>query len=340
MDDIYEKISIFNSVFESKCSESDFFEVTELWRQESTGVITEFSGPVFATNLSTWLAEESRITADGQHQSLVLRLVWAKASVSNRVISLSLSEPMKTKLLDTFGLNLAFNYFSTSINGIDEFPRHQGPIADQQSYAFCYMPKLAAIWSHKKFRPPSVRAGATYGIVLAEDSQQKNLKKLLKSSWHASLPGHAMYPAFLFSFLLGTEIDRTQAGLKPRIHEVELRTGYYVFKTKRPEKAATGQLGQLSAEMSGSATKLASVQRKGCTLDTLMEFVMDALKAEEKQSSPSEGDVLLKHHIGVLQQRLKMQMLDTEYTLKRVHIQIEAVSPLNQEKVFGTKTPS
>jgi hypothetical protein len=161
-------------------------------------------------------------------------------------------------------------------------------------------------------------------MILAGDKEQQYLNKLLKSKskWNIGTASHAMFPAFLFAFMFHGEIEVTQHGMKPGIQQIEARTGYSDFKTAR-KKPAAGELGSLSAQMSGFAVRLASTERKDKTLRKLMEFVQRKLDAP--QSATPEADALMRNHIGVLQERLTMQAMDREYTLKRVQIQIDVV---------------
>ncbi|KAF4976978.1 hypothetical protein FZEAL_6427 [Fusarium zealandicum] len=326
MDEIYQKIAEFNPHRPRNSPNANPFEVTELWRNDVTGIVEAHDLFITVPGVPSWLANEIRPLAAHGSESLVLRLVWANFDLNERRVELP--ESVQKPMIDNFGLRLAYNYFSSSVTGVTDFPKVVKPEADQQAYAFSYAPKLASIWSHTRFRPPSSRQCATHGIIMAEKKQKDSLKKLLKSRWQLATAAHAMFPAFLFSFLLHGEIDITQGGMIKHIQEVEARTGYSGFKTKR-KYHATGELGTLSAEMSGYATRLASTERKSQTLGKLMDFVLRTIGSDN--GTALDGDELMKHHIGVLQQRLSMQIMDREYTLKRVQIQIQALVNLITE---------
>jgi hypothetical protein len=131
-----------------------------------------------------------------------------------------------------------------------------------------------------------------------------------------------MFPALLFAFMFQGEIEVTQNNMKPGIQHIEARTGYSDFKTQRKHIAA-GELGSLSAQMSGFAVRLASTERKDKTLQKLIEFAHEHVSLGE--STAYKADELMKNHIEVLQSRLTMQAMDREYTLKRIQIQIDVV---------------
>ncbi|KAF7552305.1 hypothetical protein G7046_g7443 [Stylonectria norvegica] len=316
MDEIYQKISKFNPQRIKDTLSVTEFDVTELWRKHATDTIEARDKTVNVKDVEAWLAEETRST-----ESLVLRLVWATIDFEKKLVNLPTAA--RNAILNQFGLQLAYGYLSSWLAGISTFPEVHGASADQESYAFTYAPKLAAVWSHSRFRPPATRASATHGLVLAGDTQRKALKELIHSGWQPGLCSHAMFPAFLFSFMLGGEIDMTQGIITKYVQTVEKRTGYQTFKTER-KVTALEQLGVLSARMSGHAVKLASAERKSKTLGQLMEFVQNTLEASSSQVNP-EGNKLMKNHITVLQDRLGLQALETKYTLRRVQIQIGAL---------------
>ncbi|KAH7011528.1 hypothetical protein EDB80DRAFT_775513 [Ilyonectria destructans] len=328
MDEIYQKIADFNPSRFSDSPDVLSFDVTELWRSDTTGVVRAVDTLVKVPGVATWLAEETRNTSIGT-ESLVLRLVWTNLDFGKKTVGLP-KDALKA-ILAKFGLELAHGYFLSCVTGINAFPKTVEPNVEKQAHAFCYAPKIASIWSHTNFKDPSSpRQSTTCGIVLAGDKQRDVLKKLLHSKWQPNLSAHVMFPAFLYTFMLSAEIEMTLAGMKSRIQEVETRTGYQSFETKR-KGAASGLLGELSAEMSGFASRLASVERKSMTLEKLMAFVLNQLGTPGQAATPAspdpapDGDSLMRNHTSVLQQRLTMQVLDKTYTLKRVQIQIEAL---------------
>ncbi|KAF7539001.1 hypothetical protein G7Z17_g12519 [Cylindrodendrum hubeiense] len=328
MDEIYQKIADFNPIRFSSSPDVLRFEATELWRSDTTGFIRAVDTDVGVPRVPTWLAEETRDTGRGT-ESLVLRLVWTSLDFKNKTVGLP--QLVLTTILAKFGLELAYSYFLSCVTGINDFPKTVQPGIEQQAHAFCYAPKFASIWSRAQFRDPSSpRQSATYGIVLAENDKKEVLKKLIHSKWQPNLATHAMFPAFLYTFLLDGEIEMTLAGLKPRIQAIEARTGYRDFKTKRDHHAKEA-LGELSAEMSGFASRLASIERKSMALEKLMDFILDRSGPLGQVTTPAtsgtvpDGDSLMRNHTSVLQQRLSMQVLDKTYTLKRVQIQIEAL---------------
>ncbi|KAK7416467.1 hypothetical protein QQX98_005171 [Neonectria punicea] len=347
MDEIYQQIADFNPRKFSHSPDVLFFEVTELWRNDATGAVKAFDSTIQVPAVATWLTEESRVAKSGT-ESLVLRLVWTDLDFNEKTVGLP--KPAMASILDKFDLELAYNYSLSCITGINAFPPEiVGSNMERAAHAFCYAPKLASVWSHTRFKGPTKpRQSVTYGIVLAKEKQKDVLKRLLHSKWQSNFSSHAMFPAFLYSFMLSAEIEMTLEGMKRRIQEVETRTGYASFETKR-KRAASGELGVLSAEMSGFATRLASAERKSMALEKLMAFIVEQSGAQEATATikaaatgaatgnviiPAtpgtlgtvpDGNSLMRNHTMVLQQRLGMQVLDKTYTLKRVQVQIEAL---------------
>ncbi|KAM5358672.1 hypothetical protein ACJZ2D_015095 [Fusarium nematophilum] len=325
MDEIYQKIAEFNPQRLTQSPDTLTFDVTELWHSHATGIVNAYDRPVAVPNaeVSSWLAEERRTSpVTGQEESLVLRLVWPKVNLEK--LRVELPEAVQKSILAKFGLELAFSYFSSCLAGVNAFPEVVKPEGVEQAHAFCYVPKIAAIWSHARFNSPSSgRQTATNGILFVQDKQKETLQRLLRSKkkWQLATASHAMFPAFLMSFMLAQEIELTQFGMKEPIQEVEKRTGYQNFSTQRKE-AASGELGELSALMSGYASKLASAERKSRTLEKLNEFIWRMSPLEQ---GSTEANAIMRNHVGVLKDRLSHQALDRQYMLKRVQIQIEAL---------------
>jgi hypothetical protein len=323
MEEIYQKIAEFNPQRPKQSSEIvTQFEVTELWRNDDTGIINACDITVPVQNVSTWLALETRPSASVGTETLVLRLVWPEFNMDEHRVDLP--GAVKQLLLGSFGLELAYDYFPSCLAGASAFPRVAKPDRDEQAFAFCYLPKIAAIWSHSRFRPPLVRQSVTNGILLAQRKERETIKQFLKSEskWQLSIASHDMFPALLCSLMLHGQIEITQGEIKNNIQAVEGRTGYTDFKTKR-KHLATGELADVAAKITDYSSRLASTDRKSKTLENLMEFIQRMISSDQRIIS--EGDKIMKNHIQVLQERLKMQVVDREYTLKRAQIQNEVV---------------
>lgn len=130
-----------------------------------------------------------------------------------------------------------------------------------------------------------------------------------------------MFPAFLCGLLMSHEVDETQNNTKVVVRCVEVRTGHHNFSSRR-EQPADSDMGQLSATMSGFATKLASTSRKIQVARELQRFIT-------QESAGVDGDAaaeLLKHLAALMDKRLEMQLLDNEFILQRVKIQLNAAS--------------
>ncbi|KAF5022414.1 hypothetical protein F66182_5554 [Fusarium sp. NRRL 66182] len=328
MDEIYHKIAEFNPRRLKHSHDALSFSYSELWCNDSTRIVEYHEGVTTIPEVASWLATETRPSIAAGTESLLLRLVWPNFDLEKSRVELP--ENAKDQILEKFGIELAYSYFSSCVAGVNAFTEVAKPEADQQAFAFCYAPKLASVWSYTRFRPPALRQGVTCGMILASNEEQEALKGLLKSKskWQFTTASHAMFPAFLFGFMLHGEIEKTQNDMKPGIQQIEARTGYVNFKTERRHIAA-GKLGDLSAEMSGYATRLASTERKGKTLEKLLEFVQQRVSLG--QSATLEADTVMENHVKILQQRLIMQAMDREYTLKRVQIQIDVLNNLISE---------
>lgn len=353
MNDVYQKLSAVVKLWqvEDAPNASDSIEATEAWYSHETGAVTTQDRHVGPAELAEWLQQTTKATNSGT-KTLVMRLVWVRVDPERRYFNISKST--RKALLRSFGLDLAYSYFQSFVTGVTTLPQENTPNGPRQATAFSYAPKLAAIWS-SSHRPPPFRCDTlTQGLVFIRDAAHspsqppeekviKTLRDQFSSGWDPALVRNAMFPAYLLAMLLGVQIDLTQQVIKQKVQKLEARTGYHDFAT-RQEEAATGRKQELSANASGWATKLASMDRKSKTVDQLLKVVLQRLAAEEQalkaggcDTDPGwlEGISLLRHQVGVLQYRHEMQALDTRYLVKRVEIQIQALfHMIAQEDAF------
>ncbi|KAK5992348.1 hypothetical protein PT974_05752 [Cladobotryum mycophilum] len=331
MDELYEKLGILNLWGDSVSSDQTSFEVTEGWLNHKSGKVKHKNRPVHSDNLTSWLAEESKVVGD-ETQSLVMRLVWVGVDVKGKKVLLS--ESVKQVLLQTFGLEKAFSYAQSCITNVSAFsPSQEQP--GQRAYSFCYVPKVASVWSHSRFetQAPTDRPFLTQGLVFLQGQERETLSVFMNRPWNASLYGNAMFPAFLFSLLLSAQIHQTEATIKTDVRAIESRTGHHMFASRDVGEAATEEIGQLSAQTNGHATKLASVVRKSKMIENLLDFVTRNLQEEDVAQAAArvpqtDGCRFLKNHVDILRDRLAMQTVDTDFTLKRVQIQINALAAI------------
>lgn len=128
------------------------------------------------------------------------------------------------------------------------------------------------------------------------------------------------------------EANETQNRIKVAVRQVEVRTGHRVFES-RHEHPVAGEMGKLSATMSEFGTKLASTSRKIQVAMELRRFMlMHAGEREGVTGNPSEGAAanLIHHHVELMNTRHDMQLLDNEFTLERLRIQLNAVGTFKQ----------
>ena len=355
MDDIY-GIHVDADLWKlPESSTVETIQATEFWLQHITNKVKVKTRSIEPQDQEAWLNQRKKGSGPTQ-QSLLGRFVWLVADDSAKTISLSKS--IQSTLLERFGLQLAGKYFRTFYSGVAALPRVSNPEFDQRAYAFCYGPKIAATWSHTTFKDSSAGEGITEALIFcrtppkkekAENSTPKKnelegFQNLLKGvSWNAELCRSSAFPAYLFSLMLGRQISMTQAEIVGSIRQVEIYTGFheYTYREyahgKDDEKNDGGQqLVEWTAKCSGHAAKLASVTRKGKVLRNLLEFITktvdDDANFRNRGRPPSgdndgslSGDNLLKQSVELLQNRLDMQQVEVEHTLRRTEIQIEAV---------------
>ncbi|KAK0385987.1 hypothetical protein NLU13_5706 [Sarocladium strictum] len=340
MNDLYQKLGVAVKLWpiEDGPDASSDVEATEAWYNHETGRVNVQDRTVLTSELAGWLQQTSKPSNSGL-ETLVMRLVWVRVDPEKR--HFNVSQSTREVLLKAFGLRLAYDYFQSFVTGVTKLPDEVTSNGLRETYAFSYAPKLAAIWS-ASHRPPPFRCSTlTQGLVFVRESARSSrseqrviqmLRQSLTHRWEPGLISHHLFPAYLIAFLLGIQIDHTQQDIKKKVQSLESRTGYHDFAT-RQEEAAMGFKQELSAKASGYSTKLASVERKSKTIHQLLTFISRRLSASEASDClnpldacvTAETKALLQSQIDALQYRHDGQVLDTQYIVKRVDIQIQAL---------------
>lgn len=340
MEELYRNLSDLNNLRwdRAKSLDADSFQATEIWLDEASGKTTARTRDVHVSAVDSWLGEESQQIGPNS-LSLIARFVWVKVDDKKCI---NVPRPVLATLKKSFGVELAYDYSISCINAITALPRQIGEKAESQAYSFCYLPKLAVIWSHTEFKPPTARGPITKGLILVTEEYEKPLRKSLEKSWSYGISAHAMFMALCISISFGGQIDVIHEQIKESLRVIEEKTGYHAFQRgmKGPAQGSdTGQtiadeLGTLSKDSNGSATKLASVERKAKMAGKLIQFIMKNVDEEERRrgtngpvdAAAQEGLRVLRGHAAVLEDRLAMKEMDMEYTKSRLEVQINAVS--------------
>ncbi|EGX95635.1 hypothetical protein CCM_00289 [Cordyceps militaris CM01] len=358
MNEIYEKLAAAGQLatccgeaaleFDNSARVCDIYEV---WVHNDSGDVVPRLGQVDASAVPGWLRDSH---AGNPGHTLLLRLVLVTIRTAGTARKLvGIAKDTHRQLTKAFGLELAHEFLKGTVTSVTAFPAVAvAPAgAERYCYAFNHAPKLAAIWS--QLRPATAegcakQAAATEGIIYITDGAggdpaQKRaatpatasfapgdvLRRLLQSPFCADVYASSMAPALLLAMQLGFETDLAQSRIKVAIRAIEAATGYHTFKSRVAASSTHARLSQLAVRASGSATKLASVDRKSTSMQKVLRFVVKELDREAVGPADTAAQRLLRHHVGVLEERLEMQMLDTRYTMKRVDIQINAAQIFN-----------
>lgn len=359
MNEIYEKLAaagqLATTAGESALefdSNARVCEVYELWVHKDSNTVTPQSRKLDSGFIPEWLQNGTTSEAKPLH-TLALRLVLVAVQTRGNAKkrTLNISKELHDQIIKAFGLKLAHEHLKSTVTSVTALPKIRTESdTDLCCYSFNHAPKLAAVWSQVRSVNADVgnECAAIQGVIyiwedaaMDDSANQKPDKKtstpgfspnqvlrgLLGSPFVADLYLSGMAPALLLAMQLGFEIDLTQSRIKVVVSDIESKTGYHIFEN-RVAASAHAELGQLAMRASGSATKLASIDRKSTSMQKVLHFIIKQLDKEASAAGPAMRNAqhLLRHHVGVLEERLEMQMLDTQYTMKRVDIQINAVS--------------
>jgi len=243
-------------------------EVTEVWVEEgedSSALVETRS--ISSHDIDSWLEEPSRRSfPDGDYRRSV-RLLWVGQNSEKKYVSPS----TKTleRLTEVWGLGEALDYARCCYAGVSALE----PSGHTQLFTAAYHPKLAAAWSHTERRASGSTPSQTHAIIFAEGEERAELRRILGSRWSGASATHAMFPALLCSLMLAHGLDTTLEEIKAAVREVEARTGHHRFASRHQTQPAAGELGQLSAQMSGCAAKLANGARKREVIQAINDFI-------------------------------------------------------------------
>ncbi|KAH7325898.1 hypothetical protein B0I35DRAFT_474628 [Stachybotrys elegans] len=334
MEAIYENLGgVFDLWGNHKNLEETSIEVTEIWSRQGSSKPVRATHKINIDEIDSWIATVTK-GPDGQAETLLARFAWIRVSKQNNDKVIHPSTALVQKLIDGFGLGLAHKYAKTLITGIVALPRVDLPDSQRQAYSLSYVPKLATSWSQTRFTAQPAREPITSGIFFVDgDEYILPLNMALTRKWPIDLYKQAMFPAFCIFLAFSGQVSKVHEAVKTSLREIEGRTGYHDYKRSN-SGVPTEDLSGLSRTSNALATKLASVSRKTKAMEKLMDFMQDEVKKEIKTQEqkrgggsdlPSSESTLLHSYLDVVQERLAMQILDSEYTLKRVEIQIEAL---------------
>ncbi|KAK4209115.1 hypothetical protein QBC37DRAFT_324431 [Rhypophila decipiens] len=307
---------------------SPTIDVTEIWCHDGTGAPAVESRNISALDLENWLQEPSAKYIHSEDHTRVFRIVWV--GVAPTGARYSPSDRDLQRVLSAWGLQDGYDYALSCFAGVSALPS----LSDSNTRIFtaAYHPKLALTWSHTT--PDTTKHTSTYlastaapakattnMVIFAQGEERRNLLASLKSTWSLSLITDPMFPALLSSLVLAQDLDSTLEDIKTVVRNVEARTGHHRFSTRRQTRPAAGELGSLSAEMSGCAAKLANGTRKLKVIEALNSFLADHDSHRRSGSPPP----IMKSHSSLLAHRAQMQEIDITCTHQRVQIQIGAL---------------
>ncbi|KAK3906148.1 hypothetical protein C8A05DRAFT_12113 [Staphylotrichum tortipilum] len=305
-------------------------EVTEVWVEEGedSSALVETRN-ISSQDIDSWLEEPSRRSFPDGHYARSVRLLWV--GQNREMKRASPSTKTLERLTEVWGLGEALDYARCCYAGVSALE----PTGNTQLFTAAYHPKLAAAWSHTERRSRSTPPH-TNAIIFAEGEERAELRRILSSKWSSASAKHAMFPALLCSLMLAHSLDTTLEEIKAAVREVEARTGHHRFASRHQTQPAAGELGQLSAQMSGCAAKLANGARKREVIQAINDFISQHAawrpaadprrrQATDKDATPGGGALFSAAQLDLLRHRAQMQAVDTAYVQQRVQIQIAAL---------------
>ncbi len=312
-------------------------EVTEIWVEEDRVLPAKVETKTLtSTSVESWLEESSRGCSLGGDYTRTARILWV--GKDRDTLRVSPSTQVLERLTEAWKLREALDYARCCFAGVSAVESDDG---DTQIFTAAYHPKLAAAWSHAA--SPSDPTPQTHAIIFAEGEERAELHRVLDSQWSTANVGHPMFLALLCSLTLAHGLDKTSEEIKAAVREVEARTGHHRFASRHQTQPAAGELGHLSAQMSGCAAKLANGNRKIQVIKAINDFISQQATQRPRVSKPrKKSEIYIADHsreppilparepflasqLDLLRHRVEMQAVDTAFVQQRVHIQIAAL---------------
>ncbi|KAK4667679.1 hypothetical protein QC763_310690 [Podospora pseudopauciseta] len=364
MEDVYQHFGRHSLWDKHDVFKSPTFDVTEIWvDSEGKNKSLIQNRTISSPDVDNWLDEpfcQSLPSLSGTGTRAV-RIVWVGQDV---VVGGGRSGP-STRILDQlaerWGLRSAMDYARSSFAGVSACPDRDNSTV----FTVTYHPKLAVSWS---YNITTIGAPRTHAVIFAEGEERAELSRILKSTWGPALATDAMFPALICSLLLAHELDSTLDDIKKVVREVEARTGHHRFTSRRETQPAAGELGQLSAQMSGCAAKLANGARKLKLVEEINHLIShhssspplpaatqrnqtqppNAASYRFYQTLPFQTETAQQPAgaptawVSLLSHRATMQQTELTYTQSRIDIQIRALFHLiaQQDNAIAFDTAS
>jgi hypothetical protein len=317
-------------------SGNETMKVTEIWYQASSVYVASRTEQhtVHANGIPAWLDKtlpSDTASNSGMREVCSLRAVWIPYNPKQR--RAEISESTLNHLIDSFHIKEAVKSSKVSFATIQSQEGH-----GIKSYAVSSPPKFGLLWSVAK-----TQVGPLSVICISEETKVKELRSMLDCSIVQDMLAKKQetVPILLASRLFSQEVEERLVKVKHTIREVEVRTGHHDFST-RIEGPALGDLCNLSAQVSGCATKLANSARKVGVILEWMKFVREWRENREASIGPdlSDGDrrSMLKKmqvdqeplmsQVADLERQARLQQLDLDYMRVRIQTQQSALHHL------------
>ncbi|KAL2261105.1 hypothetical protein VTK26DRAFT_4706 [Humicola hyalothermophila] len=314
---------------------SPIIEVTEIW-VDHDGLSSSLvkSRKVSSLDMDDWLLEPPHQHFPEGMFDRSLRLVWVGEDQESGLVSPSTKA--LEQLTDEWELNDALCYARSCFAGVSAL----GLRGNSSVFTVTYHPKLAAAWSHSISKLDGL--ARTNVILFAEGEERAELQRILRSEWARASVSHAMFPALLCGLMLAHGLDTTLEDIKDAVRTVEARTGHHRFASRHQTQPAGGELGSLSAQMSGCAAKLANGTRKMKVVEAINDFIEQHCASGRPPASSSADGPFSQPNISLLRHRVQMQAVDAAYVQQRVQVQIAALFHLiaQQDNAIAFDTAS
>jgi len=248
----------------------------------------------------------------GQQECLLRVLLVTKQDIGD------MAPAAVAEVSKAFDLDLAQEYASSCNRGAGNLPETTGGV---RTHFFCNGQKIVLSWSQDK-RSPTKNA-----ICIADEAKIQMMRESLDCGFVQVLASHEMVVGLVGAVVMFREIDSALNAVKHKVREVEIRTGYHEWQTRR-ENPALGDLESLSAKMSGCEIRCATLIRKIEVLRQLTSFISQQLAETRSKVGHDDSGMQeqFESNLDTLIRRTNIQHLEANVFTVRTKTQLTAVS--------------
>lgn len=321
MDSLGEILDILNHDGVRYKAQYDGFETSKIF---SNGASIKYEARKVKNNeVVPWL-NQTNGAGDGKDENCeILRIVWIYRNVTNEPWEFEITKGDEDRILKRFDLKGIYQ-----VVGDGAFicsPTDDIQHSKKQRFAFGISGHIAVLaWTY------DLITNRTEAVCWGGDDHMPVSFMRTVFEHQKRLARHPMFLAFIIAICASQSIQRLTESVRYTINKVESRT-QHCHLSLRSRAVAEGSYASLSAMMSASATRLASLEGRCWTLCELLDS-LSAYRWPSGVDRPEWAETVFSEVdecVRIMRKRQKGQEVRIRYLTRRADIQLTTVSYLH-----------